>query len=72
MPRNLRDRDESSPIKALVLAILAASLGIALGMVTWQRGRRRSRSSHHLLGDTHALDPAELARLDADLESHER
>jgi cytochrome c-type biogenesis protein CcmH len=55
-----------------VLAILAASLGIALGMVTWQRGRRRSRSTHQMLGHTHAFDPAELARLDAELESHER
>jgi len=52
------------------LAILAASLGTAVGMATWERERRRGSI---LAGcDTPPLDPADLARLDAELESHER
>jgi cytochrome c-type biogenesis protein CcmH len=54
------------------LAILAASLGLALGLVTRQRERRRSGSDHPALGDTPPLDPADLARVDAELESRKR
>jgi hypothetical protein len=51
---------------------LAASLGLALGLVTRQRERRRSGSDHPALGDTPPLDPADLARVDAELESRKR
>ena len=54
------------------LAILAAILGLALDMVTWQRERRRSGSNHRAPGETPPLDPADLARLDAELKSHGR
>ena len=54
------------------LAMLAASGGIALAMARWQRERKRSASRHAPLDDVPALDPAELARLDAELDSHER
>ena len=53
-----------------VLAILAASLGLALAIVTWQRERRRRGSNHRPFGET-PLDAADLARLDAELESRE-
>jgi len=53
------------------LAILAAILGIALGAAGWRRERRRSGSDDPELGDTPPLDPADLARLDVELESHE-
>jgi cytochrome c-type biogenesis protein CcmH len=54
------------------LAILAASLGIPLGLATWRRERQRTGSNRPALGDVPQLDPADLARLDAELESHER
>lgn len=53
------------------LAILAASLGLALGMVAWRRERRRSGSDRPPLAEA-PLDPADLARLDAELERHDR
>ena len=54
------------------LAILAASLGLALGMVARRRERRRSGNDHPPLAEAPPLDPADLARLDAELERHDR
>jgi len=57
---------------APVLAILMASAGVALGMATHQRERRRDAGDQPAPGDPPRLDPADLARLDAELKSHER
>jgi cytochrome c-type biogenesis protein CcmH/NrfF len=54
------------------LAILAASLGLALGMVTWRRERRRSGSDRPRVAEPPRLDPADLARLDAELKRRDR
>ena len=54
------------------LAILAASVGIALAMARWQRERRRDASKNPALDGVRALDPADLARLNAELDRHER
>jgi len=51
------------------LAALAASLGVAFSMAIWLRERRRGGSGGPALGDTPSLDAADLARLDAELES---
>jgi cytochrome c-type biogenesis protein CcmH len=54
------------------LAILAASAGIALAMARWQRERRRDASQNAALDGVRALDPADLARLNAELDRRER
>jgi cytochrome c-type biogenesis protein CcmH len=54
------------------LAMLAASLGLALGLVAWRRKRRRIGSDDPPLAEVPPLDPAALARLDAELQGHDR
>ena len=54
------------------LAIVAASFGLALGMVTWRRERRRRGSDRPPVAETPRLDPADLARLDAELQRRDR
>ena len=63
--------DEGFNVAAYLVPALAI-LGLALGLVTRQRERRRSGSDHPALGDTPPLDPADLARVDAELESRKR
>ena len=53
------------------LAIAAAAGGIAVAAARWQRERRRDMGEHAGPEDGPRLDPADLARLDAELERGE-
>jgi cytochrome c-type biogenesis protein CcmH/NrfF len=53
------------------LALLAATGGIALATARWRRERRRSAIRQPALDHVPTVDPADLARLESELEQHE-